>query len=87
MRQKSVYETRVYSDIIGHIHISEPNLIPLGRSATNHVGIASALNDALPHHTITIEMVETQNEAPLIAIGEALDFVTRHYRHSAEAAV
>ncbi|QGY29752.1 sugar phosphate isomerase/epimerase family protein [Pantoea cypripedii] len=75
------------ADIIGHIHLSEPNLIPLGRSTVEHATVAAAINHALPQRVATIEMLMTQNESPLSAIDEALEFVTRHYRDSAGAAV
>ncbi|EOU7302151.1 TPA: sugar phosphate isomerase/epimerase [Citrobacter freundii] len=71
------------ADIIGHIHLSEPNLVPLGRGSANHVGISNALNSVLPHLIATIEMLETKSESSLVAIEEALNFVTRNYRHSA----
>lgn len=75
------------ADIIGHIHLSEPELVPPGRSAVNHADIARVLNNALPHHIVTIEMLRTQNEASLVAINEALAFVTHHYRSLPGAAV
>ncbi|MDE1185934.1 MAG: TIM barrel protein [Pantoea sp.] len=75
------------ADIIGHIHLSEANLIPLGRSAVDHVAVAAAINHALPQRVATIEMLMTQNESPLSAIDEAIGFVTRHYRDSTGAAV
>jgi sugar phosphate isomerase/epimerase len=52
------------ADIIGHIHLSEPNLLPLGRSTANHADIANALNTVLPQFVATIEMLETKNELP-----------------------
>jgi len=69
-------------DIIGHIHLSEPDLIPLGRSQVNHIEVAAALNDLLPQRVATIEMLMTQNENALAAIDGALSFVTKHYRTS-----
>lgn len=67
-------------DIIGHIHLSEPNLIPLGRDNVEHAKVAAELNRLLPCRVATIEMLMPKNESPLAAIDEALSFVTRYYR-------
>lgn len=71
------------ADIIGHIHLSEPNLVPLGRSDANHVQVAKELHLVLPECIATIEMLEMQTEPSLAAIEEALAFVTHHYREPA----
>ncbi|MFT4271260.1 MAG: TIM barrel protein [Pantoea sp.] len=76
-----------HRDIIGHIHLSEPNLIPLGRSNVDHMLVANALNRSLPDSVATIEMLKTQNESSLAAIEDALAFVTGHYRAVKGAAV
>jgi len=67
-------------DIIGHVHLSEPNLIPLGRSAVNHADVAAVLNRMLPQRIATIEMLVSKNENALMVIDESLKFVTEHYR-------
>jgi sugar phosphate isomerase/epimerase len=61
-----------YSDLIGHVHLSEPHLIPLGDSDTKHNQLAEAINIFLPQHVCTIEMVATQNEDHLLSIGRAI---------------
>ncbi|WP_426607607.1 sugar phosphate isomerase/epimerase family protein [Pantoea anthophila] len=69
-------------DIIGHVHLSEPNLIPLGRSEVNHAEVAEVLNRLLPQSIATIEMLVPKEENALTAIDASLSFVTEHYRHS-----
>lgn len=68
------------ADIIGHIHLSEPELAPLGYSGANHTHIANALYHALPNSIATIEMLAPQNKHSLSSIEDALDFAISHYR-------
>ncbi|WP_240782936.1 TIM barrel protein [Escherichia sp. E1130] len=68
------------ADIIGHIHLSEPDLAPLGCSGANHTHIANALYHALPNSIATIEMLDPQNKHSLSSIEDALDFAISHYR-------
>jgi sugar phosphate isomerase/epimerase len=68
---------------IGHIHASEPDLLPLGDGATSHAMIAAALRRFLPHHVVSIEMLATVNEAHLHAIERALKVAVQFYRWEA----
>lgn len=70
--------------LIGHIHASEPNLLPLGDGGTDHAKMAAALTKFLPNHLVTIEMVATQNEPRLVSIERALGVAMDHYRRNAE---
>ena len=65
---------------IGHVHASEPNLIPLGDDTTNHAKIAQALQRHLPDHIVAIEMLATKNEPHQQSIERALRIATRHYQ-------
>ena len=69
--------------LIGHIHASEPNLVPLGDGATDHGAMHQALAPCLPNHLVTIEMLATQNEPHLVSIERALGVAIEHYRPSA----
>lgn len=69
-----------FLELIGHIHISEPDLVPIGDGKTDHRAISSALRKYLPSHIMTIEMVATRNESHLSSIERALQTVTSHYR-------
>lgn len=68
------------ADIIGHIHLSEPDLAPLGCSGANHTHFANALYHALPNSIATIEMLDPKNKHSLSSIEDALDFAISHYR-------
>lgn len=72
------------SGLIGHVHASEPNLLPLGDGNTDHAAMCQALSQHLPHHLVTIEMVATQQEPHLASIERALGVAIAHYRSKAE---
>lgn len=67
------------AQLIGHVHASEPGLVPLGDGGTDHRKIRAALECYLPHHIISIEMVATQNEPHLNSIERALVAAIRNY--------
>jgi sugar phosphate isomerase/epimerase len=74
---------RFAGDLIGHVHASEPGLVPLGDGGVDHVVAAAALRERLPWQIVSIEMVATQNEAHTVAIARALEVAARHYRDGA----
>jgi D-psicose/D-tagatose/L-ribulose 3-epimerase len=67
--------------LIGHIHASEPDLVPLGDGATNHAAMAAAVLQRLPDNIVTIEMLATKNESHLASIERALRMAIKHYRY------
>lgn len=69
------------ASLIGHVHASEPNLLPLGDGGTDHAAVYKALTQYLPQHLVTIEMVATQNEAHITSIERALKVAILHYRN------
>ena len=69
-----------HTALIGHIHASEPDLIPLGDSTTDHSKIAPVLAQVLPEYVVTIEMLATKNEPHQVAIERALRVAIQHYR-------
>jgi len=66
--------------LIGHVHASEPDLLPLGDGATAHEKMVTALMHYLPEHVVAIEMLATKDEPHLLSIERALNVATRHYR-------
>lgn len=68
------------SDIIKHIHASEPDLVPLGDGSVDHRRVHDALIRYLPDHVVTIEMVSTKNAPHLASIEHALSNAIRSYR-------
>ena len=68
------------SDIIKHIHASEPDLVPLGDGGVDHRRVHDALIRYLPDHVVTIEMVATKNAPHLTSIEHALSNAIRSYR-------
>ncbi|WP_283743914.1 TIM barrel protein [Sideroxydans sp. CL21] len=67
--------------LIGHIHASEPDLVPLGDGGTDHANVAECLKSLLPDHIVSIEMLATKNESHLVSIERALGVAIRHYRN------
>lgn len=70
-----------FGHLIGHIHASEPQLLPLGDGETDHAQVARSLMRYLPHHIVSIEMLATPNEPHEISIERALTVATHHYGH------
>ena len=68
------------AQLIGHIHASEPDLMPLGDRETDHRAIHEALQRYLPHHIVAIEMVATKNEQHWTSIERALATAIENYR-------
>ena len=68
-----------FSNIIGHVHASEPNLVPLGDGGTSHEQVYIALSKYLPGKLVSVEMVATQNESHLTSIERALRVANRFY--------
>ena len=68
--------------LIGHVHASEPNLLPLGDGGTDHEKMFTALAHYLPDHLVSIEMVATKDESHLVSIERALSVANKHYRKS-----
>lgn len=66
---------------IGHVHLSEPDLIPLGYSTTEHDKIAIALKNALPNHVASIEMLATKSEPHIKSIEYAVKAAICYYRN------
>lgn len=75
-----------YAQLVGHIHASEPDLLPLGDANTEHKKMSSAIEKFLPNHLVSIEMLATKNEAHESSIERAFDVATRYYRHKSTSA-
>lgn len=71
-----------WASLIGHVHASEPDLLPLGDGATDHDKVVAALMQYLPTHVVSIEMLATKNEPHDIAIERALKVAVQHYRNN-----
>lgn len=68
------------SSFIGHVHASEPDLVPLGDGGTDHQLMHKALSQHLPEHLVSIEMVATKEEPHLQSIERALVCAVECYR-------
>lgn len=61
-----------YGRLIGHVHASEPDLLPLGDGGTAHRLIAEALRVHRPESVVCIEMLATVDEPHLQSIERSL---------------
>lgn len=68
------------ADIVGHVHVSEPRLVPVGDGQTDHARAAAAIATYLPDRVACIEMLMTTDEVPVAAVERAVCFVTERYR-------
>ena len=66
--------------LIGHVHASEPDLMPLGDGGTDHRLMHKALRHFIPQHVVSIEMVATKEESHLHSIERALSCAVECYR-------
>lgn len=70
-----------YARLVGHIHASEINLVPLGDGVANHSEIAKAVERFLPGHTVTVEMLATKGEPHAKSVERAVGVAISHYRN------
>lgn len=68
--------------LIGHIHLSEPMLLPLGTGPAPHAEASAAIARHLPGRVMTIEMVRAVEEPSLAAVERAIRFARAVYDRS-----
>jgi len=78
-REDSDMVLQKYGSLMGHIHASEPNLVPLGDGETDHHKFAAGIGKHLADRTVSIEMLSTSPEAHSESIERALIVAKRHY--------
>lgn len=68
------------SRLIGHVHASEPDLMPLGDGGTDHQLIRKLLMKYLPESVVSVEMAATKDEPHLLSIERSLSYAVGSYR-------
>jgi sugar phosphate isomerase/epimerase len=76
-----------YAPLIGHIHASEPDLIPLGGGAVDHAMFAECIVKKFPDRWITIEMLTSSPALTLEEVGSSIEMASRFYGPDAMVAV
>lgn len=71
-----------HASLIGHIHASEPDLLPLGDGGADHMNLGAAIHRHLPTSLVSIEMLATTKESPLTSVERALSVGNRYYANS-----
>lgn len=68
-----------FCGLIGHVHASEPQLVPVGTGATDHKASAAALVEFLPDAPVTIEMLTSCSVDPIAAVESSVEYVVACY--------
>jgi sugar phosphate isomerase/epimerase len=69
-----------FAHLVGHVHASEPDLLPLGDGTAPHDAVHAALVCHLPYHVVCIEMLATTGEPHLVSVGRAVARAVAAYR-------
>jgi sugar phosphate isomerase/epimerase len=65
--------------IAGHVHASEPHLVPLGQGGTDHATAARALRDGAYDGWVSIEMRAVPGDDNLASVAAAIDLARATY--------
>jgi len=74
-----------FHSLVGHVHASEPHLVPLGTGTTNHRIMSEAIQKHLGDTLVTVEMLSPAGRNPLEFIEPALQNARHHYHSSAKS--
>lgn len=69
--------------LIGHVHASEPQLVPVGTGSTDHTASATALREFLSDAPVTIEMLTNSTDDPIAAVESSVEYVVACYGYRA----
>lgn len=70
-----------YHALVGHVHISEPGLTPLGSSQADHARLGTLLRRLLPPDmSVSIEMLTPAGSDQIDTVRGALQLATQYYR-------
>jgi len=72
-----------FRSLIGHVHASEPQLVPVGTGATDHPASAAALQEFFPDAPVTIEMLTNSTDDPMAAVEASVKYVVACYGSAA----
>lgn len=82
MNQESELLIAKYAAITGHIHLSEPQLKPLGSMNSDHSKLAEQFSVFAKEKIATIEMVKpTETSEPLKQVEKSLRWALQNYGH------
>ncbi|MDO4682415.1 MAG: sugar phosphate isomerase/epimerase family protein [Lautropia sp.] len=75
-----------HAGLIGHVHVCERDLLPIGDGDMPHDWMAAAIRRHLPDHVVCLEMLTPAGEAPASALTRAILVARQHYvRHAARS--
>ncbi len=68
-----------YKDLISHIHLSQPGLLPVYLAGSSHLKIANTIKNNFENQVVTIEMLTKDSKNPIIDITKSIDLVKELY--------
>ena len=72
--------TKDHSDIIKHIHLSEPMLASINIHNLDHKKVSHQIRADFPNSVITIEMLKSAQDDQLNVIRKSLEFAINTYK-------
>ncbi|WP_374600965.1 sugar phosphate isomerase/epimerase family protein [Niveibacterium sp.] len=70
----------MHGELVGHIHISEPHLVPIGDGKVDHDMMAACFARRFPEALVCIEMLAAKQESHLTALERACIRVNETYK-------
>ena len=68
-----------FKDLISHIHLSQPGLLPIYLNESSHIKIARTIKNNFKNQVVTIEMLTKNSKDPIIDITKSIDLVKEIY--------
>jgi sugar phosphate isomerase/epimerase len=72
-------ELEAHSIFVGHVHASEPDLVPLGQGGTNHTEASQAIRHRCADRVVAIEMLPAKAGFALADVEQALALAVAAY--------
>lgn len=68
-----------FKDLISHIHLSQPGLLPVYLDGSSHINIARTIKNNFEDQVVTIEMLTKNSKDPIIDISKSIDIIKELY--------
>ena len=65
--------------LVGHVHLSAPDLAPIQASTMDHARVAAALRRSLPDDLLTIEMLVPPGQPTIECLEKAVELASGYY--------
>jgi D-psicose/D-tagatose/L-ribulose 3-epimerase len=68
-----------FSDLIGHVHLSEPYLVPFGQNRDVALMHSKSIKKYLPNHVLSIEMIKVDDDLSYGAVMSAVELANLYF--------